>query len=336
MIVKHALSRTVFAALLVALASAIAASMARAQDPLPSWNEGATKAAIIDFVTAVTDEANPDFVAPADRIATFDNDGTLWVEAPHYPQVMFAVDRVKAMAPDHPDWKDRPALKAALDGDMKAFVETGNKGLEEIILVSHSGTTTTEFTKLVSDWIGTAEHPELKRKYTDLTYQPMKELIAYLRDNAFKIYIVTGGAIEFMRPWTETAYGVVPEQVVGSSILTEFEIRDGKPVLFRLPEIFFFNDKEDKPIAIQRFIGRRPIAAFGNSDNDIPMLQWTLAGERRSLGMIVHHTDAEREFAYDRESVVGILSRGIDDAETGGWHLIDMREDWKRVFSFEN
>ena len=318
------------------LAVVLGVSAAWAQDPLPSWNEGATKAAIIDFVTAVTDESNKDYVLPVERIATFDNDGTLWVEAPLYTQIMFAFDRVKAMAPDHPDWKDKPALKAVLDGDMKAVAKAGKKGLEEILMVTHAGMTTDEFAKLVSDWIVTAEHPKLKRKYTDLTYQPMKELIAYLQDNGFKTYIVSGGGVEFMRPWTEKAYGIVPERVIGSSIVTEFKMQDGKPVLVRQPKVFFLDDKEGKAIAIQKFIGRRPIASFGNADHDIPMLQWTLAGDRRRLGMLVHHTDADREFAYDRKSIVGTLGKGIDDAPKGGWHLIDMKKDWKRVFLFDN
>jgi phosphoserine phosphatase len=318
------------------LAVSLGVSAAWAQDPLPSWNEGATKAAIIDFVTAVTDESNKDYVLPVERIATFDNDGTLWVEAPIYTQIMFAFDRVKAMAPDHPDWKDKPALKAVLDGDMKAVAKAGKKGIEEILMVTHAGMTTDEFAKLVSDWIGKAEHPKLKRKYTDLTYQPMKELIAYLQENDFKTYIVSGGGVEFMRPWTEKAYGIVPEQVIGSSIVTEFQMKDGKPVLVRQPKAFFIDDKEGKAIAIQKFIGRRPIASFGNADHDIPMIQWTLAGERRRLGMLVHHTDADREFAYDRKSIVGTLAKGIDDAENGGWHLIDIKKDWKRVFSFSD
>jgi phosphoglycolate phosphatase-like HAD superfamily hydrolase len=273
----------------VVFAASLAVSTAKAQDPLPSWSEGATKTRIVDFVTAVTDESNTDFVLPVERIATFDNDGTLWVEAPLYTQVMFAFDRVKAMAPDHPEWKDKPALKAVMDGDMKAVAKAGKKGIEEILMVTHAGMTTDEFAKIVSDWIVTAEHPKLKRKYTDLTYQPMKELIAYMQENDFKTYIVSGGGVEFMRPWTEKAYGIVPEQVIGSSIVTEFQMKDGKPMLVRQPKVFFVDDKEGKAVAIQKFIGRRPIASFGNADHDIPMIQWTLAGDRRRLGMLVHH-----------------------------------------------
>jgi phosphoglycolate phosphatase-like HAD superfamily hydrolase len=319
--------------LLVALASGMVVSAAKAQDPLPSWNEGDAKAAIIGFVAAVTDKSNKDYVPPAERIATFDNDGTLWVEAPLYTQVMFAFARVKAMAPDHPEWKDKPALKAVMDGDLKAVARAGKKGLVEILKITHAGMTTEEFAKTVSDWIASAEHPKLKRKYTDLTYQPMKELIAYLQDNDFKTYIVSGGGVEFMRPWTKQAYGIAPEHVIGSSVVTEFRMKDGKPVLVRQPKVFFIDDKEGKAIAIQKFIGRRPIASFGNADADIPMIQWTLAGHRRRLGMIVHHTDAEREFAYDRKSIVGTLDKGIDRAQKGGWHLIDMAKDWKSVFA---
>ncbi len=309
---------------------------AQSGDPLPSWNDGDAKAAIVEFVAAVSDESSADYVAPAQRIATFDNDGTLWVEAPLYTQLTFAFDRVKEMAPDHPEWQDQPALKAVLDGDVEAVAKTGKKGLVEIVMVSHAGMTTDEFAEIVTDWLATAEHPKLKRKYTELTYQPMKELIAYLQDNGFKTYIVSGGGVEFMRPWTEEAYGIPPEQVIGSSIVTEFQMKDGVPVLVRQPKIFFIDDKEGKPVGIQKFIGRRPIASFGNADADIQMLQWTLAGDGRRLAMLVHHTDAEREFAYDRKSVVGKLDKGIDDAETGGWLLIDMKDDWNRVFSFQD
>jgi hypothetical protein len=313
----------------------LAVSAARAGNPLPSWNEGAAKAAIVDFVTAVTDEAGADFVPEAERIATFDNDGTLWVEQPMYTQLTFAFDRVHAMAADYPEWEDSPALKAVIDGDMQAFAATGMKGLQEILMVTHAGMSTKVFAAIVSEWIATAEHPTLKRKYTELTYQPMKELIAYLQDNGFKTYIVSGGGVEFMRPWTEEVYGIPPEQVIGSSILTMFEIEDGKPMLMRESKLFFIDDEGGKPVGINMFIGRRPIAAFGNSDHDIPMLQWTLAGDGPRLAMLVHHTDGEREFAYDRDSKFGTLAEGIDDAKAGGWSLIDMKDDWNRVFAFE-
>jgi phosphoglycolate phosphatase-like HAD superfamily hydrolase len=324
------------ATLLIGVAASLSLCVSAAfaqQDPLLSWNDGDTKTAIVDFVTAVTDESNSDYVLPAERIATFDNDGTLWVEAPLYTQIMFAFDRVKAMAPDHPEWKDDPVLKAVLDGDMKAVAKSGKKGVVEILMKSHAGMTTDEFAKIVSDWIATAEHPKLKKKYTDLTYQPMKELILYLQDNSFKTYIVSGGGVEFMRPWAPAAYNIPPEQIIGSSIVTEFQMKAGKPVLVRQPKVFFIDDKDGKAVGIQKFIGRRPIASFGNSDSDIPMLQWTLAGDGARLGMLVHHTDADREFAYDRKSVVGALDKGIGDAITGGWTLIDMKTDWARVFS---
>jgi haloacid dehalogenase-like hydrolase len=313
----------------------IAVSAARADDPLPSWNEGAAKAAIVDFVTAVTEEGGADFVPPAERIATFDNDGTLWVEQPMYTQLAFAFDRVNAMAADHPEWEDVPALKAVIDGDMQAVAQSGMKGLEQILMVTHAGMSSDVFTAIVKEWIATAKHPTLKRSYTELTYQPMKELIAYLQDHGFKTYIVSGGGVEFMRPWTENVYGIPPEQVIGSSILTSFEIEDGKPVLMREPKVFFIDDEGGKPVGINMFIGRRPIAAFGNSDHDIPMLQWTLAGDGPRLGMLVHHTDAKREFAYDRGSTFGTLAKGIDDAKAGGWTLIDMKDDWNRVFAFQ-
>jgi phosphoglycolate phosphatase-like HAD superfamily hydrolase len=312
------------------------ASHAAAQtDPLPSWNDGERKTAIVDFVTSVTEQDGADFVEPTARIATFDNDGTLWVEAPLYTQVMFAFDRVKAMAPDHPEWKDDPVLKAVLDGDMKAVGASGKEGVVEILMKTHAGMTTDEFADIVSDWISTAEHPKLNRKYTDLTYQPMKELILYLQDNGFKTFIVSGGGVEFMRPWAPDAYNIPPEQIIGSSIVTEFQMKDGKPVLVRQPKVFFIDDKEGKAIGIQKFIGRRPIASFGNADADIPMLQWTIAGDGARLGMLVHHTDADREFAYDRKSTVGMLDKGIDDAQQGGWHLIDMKTDWSSVFAPE-
>ena len=309
------------------------ASQAGAQtDPLPSWNDGERKSAITDFVTSVTKQDGADFVEPAARIATFDNDGTLWVEAPLYTQLLFAFDRVKAMAPDNPKWKDDPVLKAVLDGDMKAIAKSGKKGVGEIVMKTHAGMTTDAFAKIVSDWIATAEHPKLKKKYTDLTYQPMKELILYLQDNGFKTYIVSGGGVEFMRPWAPGAYNIPPEQIIGSSIVTEFKMVAGKPVLVRQPKVFFVDDKEGKAVGIQKFIGRRPIASFGNADADIPMLQWTLAGDGARLGMLVHHTDADREFAYDRKSIVGKLDRGLGDAKTGGWHVIDIKKDWKTVF----
>jgi phosphoserine phosphatase len=304
-------------------------------DPLPSWNGGAAKQAILEFVEAVTTEGGPDYVPPTERIATFDNDGTLWVESPIYTQLSFALDRIRALAPEHPEWTTTQPFQAVLEDDLDAVVASGTEGLVQLVMASHAGMTTAEFAEIVSRWIGAARHPRFERPYTDLVYHPMLELLAYLRANGFKTFIVSGGGVEFMRPWAEEAYGIPPEQMLGSSIKTVFEIRDGDPVLVRQPELFFVDDKEGKVVGIQKFIGRRPIAAFGNSDSDLPMVQWTLAGEGRRLGMIVHHTDGEREYAYDRESSVGRLARGIDEAATGGWLLIDMQRDWMHVFPFE-
>ena len=307
-----------------------------AGDPLPSWNDGATKQAIVNFVTAVTREGSPDFVPVPQRIATFDNDGTLWVEQPFPVQLFFALDRVKAMAPLHPEWKDKQPFKAVLEGDMKTLAESGERGLVEIVMVTHAGMTADEFSKIVTDWLATARHPRFKRPYTELVYQPMLELLAYLRANGFKTFIVSGGGIEFMRPWMEKVYGIPPEQVVGSSIKTRFEMREGRPELFRLPEINFVDDKAGKPVGINEFIGRRPIAAFGNSDGDLEMLQWTtMAGGGRRFGLIVHHTDAEREYAYDRSASLGRLDKALDAAAVNRWTMVDMKKDWKVIFPFE-
>ena len=315
-------------------ASAFAQTTAAA-DPLPSWNDGAAKQAILNFVAAVSGEGSPDFIAPAQRIATFDNDGTLWVEQPVPVQFAFALDRAKAMAPLHPEWKDTQPFKAALEGDMETLARSGDHGLAELVMATHAGMTTEEFEKIVTDWLSKARDPRWKRPYTDLAYQPMIELLAYLRANGFKTFIVSGGGIEFMRPWTERVYGVPPEQVVGSSIKTRFQMRDGRPVLFRLPELNFNDDKAGKPVGINQHIGRRPIAAFGNSVGDLEMLQWTtLAGGRR-LGLIVHHTDAEREYAYDRNAPLGRLDKALDAAMLNKWTVVDMKNDWKRIFAFE-
>src|SRR5712671_5623326 len=326
-------------AMLPVLSAALRSTSAVAQaqrDPLPSWNEGATKTSIIDFVARVTTQGGPDFVPAEQRIAPSDNDGTLWVEQPMYVQLAFALDRVKAMAPLHPEWKDKQPFKAVLEGDMKTLAESGERGLLELVLVTHAGMTTDEFAKIVSDWLATARHPRFKRPYTELVYQPMLELLAYLRANGFKTFIASGGGIEFMRPWTDRIYGVPPEQVVGSSIKTRYEMRDGTPVLFRLPDINFIDDKAGKPIGINEHIGRRPIAAFGNSDGDLEMLQWaTLGASGARFGLIVHHTDAEREYAYDRQSHFGKLDIALDAAALNKWTVVDMKKDWKRVFAFE-
>jgi len=313
-------------------ASAQAASSA---NPLPSWNDGATKQSILDFVAAVTREGSPDFVPPAERIATFDNDGTLWVEHPMYTQLVFVLDRVKALAPQHPEWKDTQPFKAALEGDVKTLAETGEHGLMALLMATHSGMTTDEFQKIVVDWIATARDPRFKRPYTELAYLPMIELLGFLRASGFKTFIVSGGGIEFMRPWAERVYGVPPEQVVGSSIKTKFQMRDGRPELFRLDEINFIDDNVGKPVGINEYIGRRPIAAFGNSDGDLEMLQWTTMAGGRRLGLIVHHTDAEREYAYDRDTSFGRLDKALDAAAIDKWTVVDMKNDWRRIFAFE-
>jgi len=304
-------------------------------DPLPSWNDGTAKQSILDFVARVTDAGGLDFVPAAERVAVFDNDGTLWSEQPMYFQLFFALERVRAMAPEHPEWATLQPFKAVLDNDMQTLAATGEHGLLEIVAATHAGMTTDEFAAIVSDWIATATHPTTGRLYTEMVYQPMLELLAYLRASGFKTFIVSGGGIEFMRPWTEAVYGIPPEQVVGSSIRTEFEMRDDRPVLVRLPEIDFIDDKEGKPLGINSHIGRRPIAAFGNSDGDLQMLQWTAAGDGPSLCLYVHHTDGEREWAYDRESHIGRLDAGLDEAGERGWTVADMKNDWKRIFAFE-
>ena len=301
-------------------------------DPLPSWNEGAAKQSIFDFVVRVGDSASPDFVPESERIAVFDNDGTLWSEKPVYFQLLFAMDRVKALAPEHPEWTSQQPFKAVLENDMEALVAAGEHGLIELVMASHAGMTTVEFEAIVKDWLATAKHPTTSRPFTKMVYQPMLELLDYLRANGFKTFIVSGGGIEFMRPWTEEVYGIPPEQVVGSSIKTAFEMRDDGPVLMRLPELDFIDDKEGKPIGINSHIGRRPIAAFGNSDGDLQMLQWTAAGDGPSLCLYVHHTDADREWAYDRESHIGRLDKGLDEAAARGWTVVDMARDWKVVY----
>ena len=309
---------------------------AYAQDPLSSWNDGPTKQAIVAFVAKVSKEGSPDFVPPAERIATFDNDGTLWCEQPMYFQLFFALDRVKTLAPQHPEWKTKEPFASLLKGDVKGALAGGEHAILEIIVATHAGMTTAEFEKIVADWIATAKHPKFKRPYTECIYQPMVELLAYLRANGFKTFIVSGGGIEFMRPWTEKVYGIPPEQVVGSSIKTKYEMRDGKPVLMRLPEMNFIDDKAGKPVGINSHIGRRPIAAFGNSDGDQQMLEWTQAGSGARLMMLVHHDDAAREFAYGAESKIGTFSDALMvEAKKDGWTVISMKDDWKTIFAFE-
>jgi len=317
--------------ILLALGLALA-RMASAADPLPSWNDGAVTQAIIQFVKEVTDQASPKFVPPARRIAVFDNDGTLWVEHPMYTQLAFALDRVKTLAPKHPEWREKPPFKYVLDNNLPALAASGKPGLMELIMATHAGMTTQEFEKIVEDWLATARHPRFKRPYTELVYQPMLELLGYLRAHGLKTFIVSGGGVEFMRPWTKKVYGVPPEQVVGSSIKTKYELKNGQPVIVRLPEIDFIDDKAGKPVGINKFIGRRPLAAFGNSDGDLEMLQWTAAGPGARLMLLVHHTDAQREYAYDRQTHFGRLDKALDDARQQGWVVVDMQKDWKRIF----
>jgi phosphoglycolate phosphatase-like HAD superfamily hydrolase len=314
---------------------AFIATVAHAADPLPSWNGGTTKQSIVAFVVKVTKQGSPDFVPPAERIATFDNDGTLWAEQPMYFQLFFALDRVKALAPQHPEWKTKEPFASLLKGDVKGALAGGDRALLEIVMATHTGNTTEEFEQIVKDWIATAKHPVTKRPYTEMVYQPMLELLGYLRANGFKTFIVSGGGIEFMRPWTEKVYGIPPEQVIGSSIKTKFEMRDSKPVLVRLPELNFIDDKAGKPVGINQHIGRRPIAAFGNSDGDLQMLQWAAAGSGARLALLVHHTDDKREWAYDRTSHIGKFDKALDEATTKGWTVVDMKNDWKKVFAFE-
>ena len=305
-------------------------------DSLPSWNDSPAKKAIIEFVTRVTKEGGADFVPPAERIATFDNDGTLWSEMPIYFQFMFAMDRVKELAPNHPEWKDKLPFKAVLDGDLKALAASGEKGLVELIMVTHTGITTDEYVKEVADWLATARHPRFKRPYTDLVFQPMLELLAYLRENGFKTYIVSGGTVEFMRVWAERVYGIPPEQVVGSTFITRFQTgNDGMPALVLQPKVEFIDDGPGKPVGINKFICRRPIFAFGNSDGDQQMLEWTAAGSGARFMGLVHHTDAVREWAYDRQSPIGRLDKALDEATARGWTVVDMKHNWKVIYPFQ-
>ena len=305
-------------------------ALARA-DALPSWNDGAVKSRLVDFVEQVTDPGSRSYVPPAERIAVFDNDGTLWAERPVYFQLLFAVDRVKALAPQHPEWKSEEPFASLLKGDLEGALAGDEQAVAKIVMATHAGMTTEEFARIVRDWLATARHPVTKRPYMEMVYQPMLELLAFLRANGFKTFIVSGGGVEFLRPWTEQVYGVPPEQVVGSSIEVKYEIRDGEPVLTRLPEINFVNDGAGKPVGIHRHIGRRPILAFGNSDGDFEMLEWTTTGAGPRLGLLVHHDDAGREFAYDRQSHVGRLERGLDEAGKRGWVLVSMKGDWRTI-----
>jgi phosphoserine phosphatase len=317
---------------LAATAPPLSLRVAAADDPLPSWNERAAKRAILDFVAAVTSEGSPDFVPEPARIAVFDNDGTLWVEQPYYNQLAFALDRVRALAPQHPEWATQEPFASALKGDLAGVLAGGEKAVVELVMATHAGMTTEAFAGIVRDWIATARHPKFGQPYTRLVYQPMLEILACLRANGFETWIVSGGGIEFMRPWTEATYGVPPERVLGSSIVTRYEVRDGVPALLRELKVDFIDDGPGKPVGIGKFVGRRPIAAFGNSDGDFEMLEWTTAGPGRRLGMIVHHDDTAREYAYDRDSRVGRLDRALDAAPRHGWRIISMKDDWTRIF----
>jgi phosphoglycolate phosphatase-like HAD superfamily hydrolase len=319
---------------LAALGLALGPS-AHAADPLPSWNETAAKHSVVAFVAKVTQAGGQDFVPPAERIATFDNDGTLWAEQPLYFQVLFALDRVEVLTPQHPEWKDQEPFASLLKGDVKGALAGGEKALLDIVTATHAGMTPAEFEQIVKAWLVTATHPTFKRPYTDLAYQPMLELLAYLRANGFKTFIVSGGGVEFMRAFAEKVYGIPPEQIIGSVGKQTYELRNGKPVLVKLPAVEFVDDKEGKPISIQKVVGRRPIAAFGNSDGDLLMLQWTAAGEGARFCLYVHHTDAEREWAYDRQSSIGRLDKGLDEAQAKGWTVVDMKRDWTIIFPFE-
>ena len=309
-----------------------AAASSATADPLPSWNDGDARKAIVDFVTRTTQQGGSDFVPPAERIAVFDNDGTLWSEQPMYFQLAFALDRIKALAPEHPEWKTTQPFKGVVDGDMKAVLASGEKGLMQIIAASHVGNTTEEFEGIVRDWMASARHPTTKRRYDEMVFQPMLDVLTLLRTNGYKTYIVSGGGVEFMRPWVERAYGIPPEQVVGSRVKVKYEVRDGTPVLLRLPDIDLNDDKAGKPVGIHQVIGRRPTIAFGNSDGDFEMLEWTTSATGPRLGVIVHHTDAEREWAYDRESHIGQLVRGLDEGPKRGWVIVDMKNDWKAIY----
>jgi len=299
---------------------------------LASWNEGAAKAAILRLVANVTTPGDPGYLPAAARIAVFDNDGTLWCEQPVYVQLQFALDRVKALAPQHPEWRTQEPFDHLLAGDTKAFLAGGERSAAAVMAASHSGLTTDEFAAVVKDWLRTARHPKTGRPYTDMVYEPMLELLDYLRANGFKTYIVTGGGVEFVRAFADSVYGIPPEQVIGSEGRLRFELREGKPTLLKLPEVQFVDDGPGKPAAIQATIGRRPVAAFGNSDGDQQMLEWTWAAPGARLAMLIHHTDAEREWAYDHDSPIGRLDQALAEADTAGWSVADMRADWKRVF----
>jgi len=304
-------------------------------DPLPSWNDGATKKSITDYVSDVTKEGSPDFIQVADRIATFDNDGTLWSEQPAYFQLFYALDEVRAMAPKHPEWKTKQPFKAVLDNNMGELMKQGMKGLMQIVAASHAGMTTAQFDSTVKQWIDTAKNPVKQRLYKELVFQPMIELVKYLQANQFKVFIVSGGGIEFMRAWAEDVYGIPKDQIIGSTIKAKFDYNNGNPTITKLPELDFNDDKEGKPVAIQKYIGRKPVFAAGNSDGDLQMLQWTASSTLKNFELYVHHTDSTREWAYDRQGHIGVLDKGLDEATAKKWAIADMKNDWKVIYPFE-
>ncbi|MEN2280778.1 HAD family hydrolase [Algoriphagus sp. SE2] len=315
--------------------SSISSTVSTDFDALSSWNEGPTKQAIIDYVEDVSNPESANFIPIEDRIATFDNDGNLWSEQPAYFQLFFAMDRVKALASDHPEWKTTQPFQSVLENDMKTLSSFGEHGLLELVMASHSGMSTEEFEQIVTDWLANSKHPRFDRPFNELIYQPMLELLDYLRANEFKTFIVSGGGIEFMRPWVYKAYGIPSDQVIGSSIATEFDYNNGNPIIKRLPKIDFIDDKEGKPIGIHKFIGKKPVFASGNSDGDLQMLQWTDSNKYKSFQLYLHHTDADREWAYDKDSSVGRLDKGLEEASSKGWTVIDMKNDWKVIYPFE-
>ena len=322
-------------ACLILILSASSLVVVRSEELLPSWNKNGTREAIITFVEKVAKEGSPDFVPVRDRIAVFDNDGCLWAEQPVYFQAIYIFDRIKALAPQHPEWKEKEPFASVLKGDLKSALAGGEHALLEMAMATHAGLTTDEFNEAVRDWLSSARHPKTGRPFTEMVYQPMLELLDYLRANGFKTFIVSGGGIDFLRLFAEDVYGVPPHQVVGSSVKAKYELRDGRPVLVKIPELDFIDDKEGKPVGIHQHIGQRPLMAFGNSDGDFQMLEWTTAGTGPRFGLLVHHTDADREWAYDRESHVGRLSRGLDEAAQRGWIVVDMKEDWTTIFPAE-
>lgn len=329
---RHGPSRVSRVAWLLVLCSGLLLTLTAVADPLPSWNSGGSKQRILNFVERVTTEGSADFVPPAERIATFDNDGTLWAEQPMYFQLFFAFDRVKALAPQHPEWSTREPYASIIKGDLKAALAGGTDAVLKVAAEMHSGVTDQEFRQLVSDWFETARHPVTGQRFDHMIYQPMLELLDFLRANGFKTFIVSGGGIDFLRVFSEQAYGIPPEQVVGSSLQARYELRDGVPVIVKLPDLAFVDDKEGKPVGIHQHIGRRPIFAAGNSDGDFQMIEWTTAGEGPRLGLLVHHTDAKREWAYDSNSAIGHLERGLDIGAKQGWVIVDMKQDWKQIY----